>query len=119
MKKIHLGVAAILLASACGSSVESGDGGSAGASSSSSSGSTSTGTSTPGCEPGTTYQEPGCGDPSSGAATITAGCYASCTALGAPCATGGSCQKANVNPCICTGDTCCGACGAEVLLCLP
>ena len=121
IRQSPLALASIVLA-ACGSTVET-EGQTTTTTSSSASTSTSTSTSTATlCGSGMKYAEPGCADEPPDAVTLpSAGCYAPCTSPGAPCAAGGTCQKAWTNPCICTDPDgpCCGACGGEDMLCLP
>lgn len=74
----------------------------------------------PGCPPAESYFEPGCGSGES--VRIERGCYQPCLGAGDPetCPTGTTCQRTDINPCICPpGGACCGACGAEAWLCLP
>lgn len=116
-----------LAAAACGGTVVTGTGGAGGESGTSTSTTTgatsttgtSTGTGTSTCTQGV-YVEPGCGDPPPSYIVPEAGCYQPCTTLGAPCVSGGGCEQAWTNPCICTDPSgpCCGACGGEQLLCI-
>jgi len=70
------------------------------------------------CPAGQSYFVPGCG--SGEDVTITAGCYQPCTdADDGSCPVGMSCQRTDINPCICpAGEGCCAACGAEQWVCL-
>ncbi len=75
----------------------------------------------PGCIPGLTRFEPGCGDGTPAYTPITAGCYQECTgADDTSCEGGLACARTVINPCVCVdSEVCCGACGADAWLCLP
>lgn len=74
----------------------------------------------PACPPGQEMFFPGCGDPSDGHVVITPGCYQPCSgSLDRSCGAGTTCQRSDINPCVCPpGEGCCAACGAEQWLCL-
>lgn len=113
----------VLQGAACGDSDGDGDGGGIGGSGGSGAGGAGGSGSGggPACEVGLQQAWPGCEPAPMGDATLPAeGCYAACDQEGAACSSGGTCTKAWVNPCVCRGEeSCCAACGAEALLCLP
>jgi hypothetical protein len=110
--------ASAVTVSACSESSEAPDGGTDASSDAATDGSDDGGS----CPSGQSYFEPGCGEDYE--IVITPGCYEPCdTELAFGECTDPSlyCQRTTTNPCICTpeDEVCCGACGAETLLCLP
>lgn len=61
------------------------------------------------------YFEPGCDE---GSPTIEPGYYTPCEVEGEACPSGGWCRQVSINPCVCTGEVCCDACGRMQALCL-
>lgn len=71
------------------------------------------------CEPGLTFAEPASCPQALGLPLPEPGCFEACTGEGAACAVG-ECHRMEHNPCPCPPDAaeCCGACTAEIWLCV-